>query len=137
MAELRERVAAETENIEEVLSLMPSAEALRTLSDLELAGAAALIHSFYNGVENILKQLVSALGADLPQGPSWHKDLVELARRHDVLSAESHVEIRTYVAFRHFFAHGYAFNVDPERIAPLVAGLTGVYAKVRRMSNAL
>jgi uncharacterized protein YutE (UPF0331/DUF86 family) len=131
MANVRERVAAEIENIEEVLGGMPSAEALGRLSGLELAGVAALLHSFYNGVENVLKQVLRSRGEALPSGPSWHRDLVDLARRTGILSEAGHRGIRPYVAFRHFFSHGYACDLDPERLAPLVHDLRTVYETVK------
>lgn len=68
MADFRERVEAEFENIQKVLSQFPESHSLPDLSDLELAGVAALIHNFYNGIENILKQAVREKGHDLPKG---------------------------------------------------------------------
>ena len=55
MADLREKVEAEFQNIDEALGDLPGAERLAELSPLELAGTAALLSSFYNGIENILK----------------------------------------------------------------------------------
>jgi len=49
MADLRERIQAELENIDQTLINIPDKNALSTLSTLELAGVAALLHSFYNG----------------------------------------------------------------------------------------
>jgi len=66
MAELRERIQAEMENVEEALAKLPEATQLPSLSLLELAGAGALLHSFYNGIENILKQMVRARGLAVP-----------------------------------------------------------------------
>ena len=62
MAELQERIAAELENIDAVVARLPQADLLSELSELELAGTAALVHSFYNGVENIIKQIVQSRG---------------------------------------------------------------------------
>jgi len=75
MAEAYERVEAELENIRCVAAQLPDSKSLPKLSPLELAGVAALIHNFYNGVENILKQVVISCGHKIPDGPSWHLDL--------------------------------------------------------------
>jgi hypothetical protein len=58
MAELKEKILVEVENIDRLLQEMPAAEKLAGLSVLELAGVATLLHNFYNGIENILKQIL-------------------------------------------------------------------------------
>lgn len=132
MAELRERIAAELENIDSVLARLPTAESLPELSELELAGAAALVHSFYNGVENIIKQLVRSTGNNLPSGESWHKELLQIATEAGFLSEATSQSLWEYLAFRHFFTHSYAFDIDPDRLQPLIANLPTVEAAFRR-----
>ncbi len=68
MAKVRERVEAEFENIERVIAELPGSSLMSSLSSLELAGVATLIHNFYNGIENVLKQLVIASNKELPEG---------------------------------------------------------------------
>ena len=86
MADIHERVEAELENIQQVLCEFPAAENCGELSPLERAGVGALLHAFYNGVENVLKQVVTEKGADLPSGPSWHRNLVNVAKQSDIVS---------------------------------------------------
>jgi len=132
MADLSERVAAARDNIDEVVSKVPVAARLSDLTDLELAGVAAMIHSFYNGVESILKQILRERDVSLPTGESWHRDLIQKATSVGVLSEETAVSVREYLAFRHFFSHAYAFDLEPERLEPLTRNLSGVHAAVKR-----
>ena len=131
MANFKERMEAEFENIQRILSRLPESNLLPNLSDLELAGVAALIHSFYNGVENILKQAVYEKGKDIPQGQTWHRDLVELTVKEGIISPQTSKAIAQYLAFRHFFSHAYAFDLHPERIVPLVKGAKDVLENLR------
>jgi uncharacterized protein YutE (UPF0331/DUF86 family) len=46
-----------------------------------------------------------------------------------VISEQTKNSLKEYLAFRHFFSHAYAFDVDPVRLEPLVARLSAVYAR--------
>jgi len=120
MANLKEKVEAEFENIEHTLNEMPAYTQLSNLSILELAGVATLIHNFYNGIENILKQIFIALNLSLPAGDSWHKDLLNNAVENNIISSKAKEKLKEYLAFRHFFSHAYALDLYPERMEPLV-----------------
>jgi len=130
MARLADRIQAEIESVERSMALLPPVETLAALSELELAGTAALLHSFYNGIENILRQAVQHRGVQVPSGSTWHKELIETARRESLVSQATREELKRYLAFRHFFGHAYAFDLDPQRIEPLIERVPVVYALI-------
>ncbi|MBN1795787.1 MAG: hypothetical protein JW804_03870 [Sedimentisphaerales bacterium] len=127
MADAREKIEAELENIERVLADLPKPDSLKQLSSLELAGVAALIHNFYNGVENVFKQLVISRGLNIPQGASWHIDLIEICVTNKIISRATSDMLKGYLSFRHFFSHAYSFDVDEKRLAPLLERIEDVH----------
>jgi hypothetical protein len=122
MADVKERVLAEEENIRHALTQLPKSSDLSRLSELELAGTAALLQNIYNGIENILKQVVVETGAPLPDGPSWHRDLLNVAVSQKIIQGSTAQALAPYMAFRHFFSHAYALDLEPERMEALVDG---------------
>ena len=120
MANLKEKVEAEFENIEQALNEIPAYTQLPNLSILELAGVATLLHNFYNGIENVLKQIFMARNLSLPTGDAWHKDLLNNAVENQIISSRMKEILKEYLAFRHFFSHAYALDLYPQRMEPLV-----------------
>jgi uncharacterized protein YutE (UPF0331/DUF86 family) len=140
MADLTERVEAELENLDLLFLKFPADLDAKVFTSLEIAGLATLLHNFYNGVENILKQIVRHLNLNLPNGSSWHRDLLELAAREVILTENTARELRRYLAFRNFFVHGYAFELQMDKLAPLLKFAPGLYQtfsrEIRRSSQA-
>lgn len=130
MPDYRLRIEAEYEAIETSLSALPSLP-LSNLSILELAGVGALLHNFYNGVENILKQVFQSKLLPIPQGESCHRDLLLTATEKGIFSAGLLDDLKRYLAFRHFFGHGYVLKLSPEPMEPLVRDAESVFKRFK------
>ncbi len=127
MNDHRKKVEAEFEAIEKLIATLPVVPDYSQLSQLELAGVAALIHNFYNGVENILKQIYVAREIDLPLGQSWHQELLSGSVRSLIISEFLANELKRFLAFRHYFSHAYALDLYPDRIQPLAIDISSIY----------
>lgn len=130
MPSLEERINAEYENIDDTLAALPRSRELFAATRLELAGTAALLHNFYNGVENVLKQIITDKDGTFSfAGEFWHRELLRASVEKNIVSEATGSELRSYLAFRHFFVHSYALTVDPERLLPLVESIQDVYER--------
>jgi len=135
MSTLDERLLAEWEQIDKAAwdlwgrALDPSA-----MAPLELAGVASLLSAIYNGIENILKQVVGADGP-LPTGPRWHADLLDQAGRAGALDTATRVGLRQWLGFRHFFHHGYPLRMEPAQLAVMLEAAPGLLDGFRECIN--
>lgn len=85
-----------------------------------MGGVAALIHSFYNGMENVLKQALKDKNLSIPDGASWHRDLVYLSASKFFLSETTETNLNKYLSFRHYFVHNYSIDLNADELEPLV-----------------
>jgi len=84
-----------------------------------------MLHSFYTGVENILKRVSVELDGQPVRGEAWHRDLLRGMTRDGPgrpawLSASLHESLLEYLRFRHVFRNAYSFDLQWEKMAPLV-----------------
>jgi hypothetical protein len=132
MANYKARIEAEYEAIEKILSSFPPSEKLSQINELELAGVAALLHNFYNGIENIIKQIFQSRSINIPQGTSWHQELLLVATESQIISQSLVDDLKRFLAFRHFFSHAYALDLYPQRMEPLVADAAIIFKKLKK-----
>lgn len=94
-------------------------------SEIEISALAAMLHSFYTGIENIFKRIVLESGEALPAGEAWHRDLLDLitrpgAARAAVISTPLRDKLREYLRFRHVFRQAYSFDLRWDKMGTLV-----------------
>ncbi len=91
-----------------------------------LGSLAMLLHSFYNGLENIFSRIARKIDENMPNSEEWHKELLEQMakqtekRAHIVLSDSTCENLKEYLGFRHFSRHAYAFDLDWNLMKDLV-----------------
>ena len=85
---LRKQVAAEFEQLHLLIELhgpLLDRGAGETPTPVETSALGAMLHSFYNGIENIFKRAALELDGELPVSRTWHRDLLETMARRGVL----------------------------------------------------
>lgn len=94
--------------------------------DLYIDSAALNIHSFYAGLERIFKLIAEEIDESLPQGKSWHHNLLkqmatEIEKvRPAVISDDTLNGLDEYRGFRHIVRNIYTFQLSEKRIKPLI-----------------
>lgn len=140
---LRKQVAVEFEQLEELI------EVHRPLLDkcgktlptaIELSALAAMLHSFYTGIENIFKRACVELGGTLPASPAWHRELLDsMSKPNDlrdaVISLNLGRRLEEYLKFRHVFRQAYSFQLQWEKLSALVFGCEDVLGSFEEEVN--
>lgn len=125
------RIVAEVGDALELLSE-------RAPSALEIRGAGDLVHDFYSGAEKAFEHIATTIDGGLPEGPSWHRRLLESMEceiptvRPAVLSAATAGALDEYLRFRHLFRNLYGFELDWARIEPLLSAIQAVHQGLER-----
>jgi hypothetical protein len=106
----------------------------------ERSALAALLHAYYNGVENAFK-ILAAKRAGVPSSADWHAALLaSMTAASGLLPAVIDSDLGTaldeYMRFRHFFRHSYVFDLDWEKMRPLIEALAPVDARFREQVRA-
>ena len=74
---------------------------------IEISAAAMILHSFYNGIENILILIFKYFDGQLPNGNKWHMELLDKAfesdnKRKNIFNNDIKDKIEEYLKFRHY-----------------------------------
>jgi hypothetical protein len=108
---------------------------------IETTAIASVLHSFYNGVENIFMSIAKRLDSQVPTGDQWHRKLLvqmsqTTAEREGVISTELAQRLANYLGFQHFYRHSYSFFLDWSELEKLVIPLHAVWSQVKTELNA-
>jgi hypothetical protein len=135
---LSAELVAETSRIAHTVAELAAAREILAQGEpdrLLVYGAAALLDTFYTGVEKALLRVASTMG-DVPQGPSWHRVLLESMAldiahvRPPVLSAGGVSSLEPLLSFRHRFRNLYLFDLRSDVIAELIDSVADVWQTV-------
>jgi len=74
MANIKEIIYAEMENITKVLIELEKVKDRPNKELVVLVGIGAYLQNIYTGMENVLKQLLSYKGILIPDTSTWHKE---------------------------------------------------------------
>ena len=135
MVDITRQVAAEKENVEKALVNLRDAMGRREKSVVELAAIATFIHNIYNGIENILKQVLKAKGTEIPKSDTWHKDLLNLSVSLGIIPEKLSDDLYEYLTFRHFFVHAYGFMLEEAHLENLANNITNVWLQFLSVIN--
>ncbi len=127
MVDLTRKIAAEKENVEKALDNLQDAMGRKVKSTIELAAIATFLHNIYNGIENILKQVLKAKGIEIPKSETSHKDLLELSVSIGIIPAKLSDQLYEYLTFRHFFVHSYGFMLEHNHLQDLSENILDVW----------
>lgn len=116
--------------------LLQRAEHDEQLSLVEITALASVVHSFYTGLENIFTNIALAVDQTTPSGERWHRTLLEQMglpspKRQAVLTPTTTQSLREYVAFRHFYRHGYSFLLDWNKLKRLVKPMAALWIDIK------
>ena len=132
MASVKEKVFAEMENIIKVFMELEKVKDRPNKELVFLVGIGGYLQSIYTGMESILKQLLFHKNISIPDTPTWHKDLLNLAVEHSFITKETADRMGKYLFFRHFFTHAYGFLIDEEKLKPLWDNISDIYSEFKR-----
>lgn len=103
-------------------------------SDIYINSAALNLHSFYAGLEKIFISIAEKLDQTIPDGGSWHLDLLKQMTldlpsiRPPVITRQTKSLLDDYRSFRHVVRNVYTYNLDSKRVTELVDNLPNVFA---------
>jgi hypothetical protein len=113
---------------------------LKTPDFIEISAAALVLHSFYNGIENMLVLIFKYYDEQLPKSNKWHIELLDKAfiseeNRKQIFNNEIQKTLEEYLKFRHFIRYAYGFKLEWERMEELIKGMENFWIVIKKNIN--
>ena len=107
---------------------------------IEMSAAAMILHSFYNGIENILILVLKFYDRQLPTSNKWHMEILDKAfiadnKRKQIFCTDIKETMEEYLKFRHFVRHIYGFQLEWERMETLLNGINDFWVMAKENIN--
>jgi len=107
---------------------------------IEMSAAALLLHSFYNGIENVLILIFKSYNEEVADEAKWHmgllsKAFVSNANRKQIFKNELQESLEEYLKFRHFIRHAYGFQLEWPVMEELVKKIENVWSNIKEDLN--
>src|SRR6056297_352830 len=99
---------------------------------VELAAFASILHSLYNGIENIFQIIIKKVDHETIDDVQWHKEILRKMsepnkKRNSVISIGTMLLLSRYLSFRHFYRHSYSFHLNWIELEPLVKSINEIW----------
>ena len=109
---------------------------LREPDFIEISAAAMVLHSFYNGIENILILIIKHYEGNLPNSNKWHMELLDKAfvsneNMNQIFNNDLKEITEEYLKFRHFVRHTYGFKLKFEQMEDLMIGIDDFWKNIK------
>ena len=141
--ELKIKVEFEISQIDKLLSESQPLQDLCKLKKpdfIELSAAAMVLHSFYNGIENIIVMILKGYGEVLPIGYNWHMELLEktciqCGNRKIIFNSELKSQLEEYRKFRHLVRHIYNYKLNWTMMEGIMNNINTIWEKIKENLN--
>ncbi|HPS87708.1 MAG TPA: hypothetical protein PLY36_13235 [Spirochaetota bacterium] len=111
---------------------------LRTPDLVEMTAMASVLHSFYNGVENIFLLIAKKVDKKIPSGMKWHNELLKQMTlkteiRKEVIDEEVFEILKDYLLFRHFIRHSYKWRLNWDEFKDIALNAENNWNRIKEL----
>ena len=125
------KIAFEISQIDELIeksSVLLQKCILQEPDFIELNAAGAILHSYYNGLENIFLLIRKNIDKTVLSSERWHSELLKsmfaaTEARRPLFEKKLYDQLVDYMGSRHFFRHTYGYHLRWDLIKPLLMNI--------------